>query len=213
MFRGLPCSPECSVSEPRLGQCPSWGPSVSTLLALLCVLGPLFTLFSHPRMQGRVQAFTTSKATTKAPRPWSSKVSPCSMHVGATRGWRSGVHNHASQAVCSCGWYQHPRLQRAARPQHPRAGWFLSTKWWQDRLSLFLQFCYHYYECTYRDHETDLSLVQESHVPPRVPPRGPAVLCDQAQSVELTRAPTSPRTLRCCRSGCPVLGPGVPCPH
>lgn len=53
----------------------------------------------------------------------------------------------------------------------------------------FSSSCYHYSKCTYLDHETGLSLVQENHVPPRAPLRGPAVLCDQAQSVELPRAP------------------------
>jgi len=163
------------------------------LLTLLCVLGPLFTLFSRPRTQGSFQAFTTSKATTKALSPWSSKVSLCSTHVGAARGWRSDMHNHTSQAVCSRGRHQHPRLQKAARPHRPRAGWLLSTKWWQDRLSLFLQFILlSLLYCTYLDHETGLSLVQENHVPPRAPPRGPAVLCDEAPSVELTRAPRLP---------------------
>lgn len=112
------------------------------------------------------------------------------MHVAATCGWRSDVHNRADQAACSRRWHQHPcpRGQPApgvlelAGSRQPSGGRTVSH-------FSFSSCCYHYSKGTYLNHVTGLSLVQENHVPPRAPLRGPAVLCGQAQSVELTRGP------------------------
>lgn len=122
---GVSCSVACFVPLSVLFLSCVWGDVRAggllfpLPLTLLCVVGPLFTLFSCPWTRGSFQGFTTSKATMNAPSPWSSKASGCSMHVGATCGWRSDVHNRAGQAACSRRWHQHLCLQRAARPRCP----------------------------------------------------------------------------------------------
>lgn len=110
MFHGLPCSPECSVSEPRLGRCPSWGPSVSTAAdPPLCAGSTLHSVLPSTDA-GELPGFHHQQSHHESPEPL--EFEGFSMqHTRGCRSWMEVGHAQPHQPSCVL-----PRAAPASTP-------------------------------------------------------------------------------------------------